>query len=223
MKIQGLVFDFDGLILDTETPDLKAWLSIYEKYGQKFDFISYSKAIGAIYGFTQPAEILAGLVPGLDKTDIFNQWVTLEKQLLDTQNLSPGVETILRDAVELNLNLAIASSSTSDWVINYLEKFNIREYFTSINTVDLTGIPKPDPALYILALSSMRLQPFEVIAFEDSPNGIKAAKAAGIYCVVIPNPTTSLLDLSEGDMVVNSLEEIQLSELIKILDPRLPK
>lgn len=217
MKIKGLIFDFDGLILDTETPDHTAWVRIYKQYGQELNFVSYSKAIGAVYEFTQPAEILVNLVPGLDKNEIINNWVILEKQLLDAQTLLPGVGNILKEAKELNMKVAIASSATSDWVISHLEKFGIREYFSSINTVDLTGIPKPDPALYNLALKSMHLQPDNVIAFEDSPNGIKAAKAAGIYCIAIPNQTTIRLNLNEADLVVNSLEEIGLSELIRSL------
>ena len=217
MSIKGLIFDFDGLILDTETPDLSAWLRIYEKYGQSFDFINYSKAIGAIYEFSQPAEILATLVPGLSKQQVLNEWFALERQMIDEQNLSQGIEELLKEAKASELKISIASSSINDWVFGHLDYFGIRQYFNSICTVDLTGIPKPDPALYNLALKSLNLQSFEAIAFEDSPNGITAAKAAGIYCVAIPNPTTRMLNLSEADLVIDSLEDFSLSELIKNL------
>jgi len=217
MKIRGLIFDFDGLILDTETPDLNAWLDVYKKYKQAFDFNSYARSIGSIYDYKKPAEYLAQVVDNVSLEQVLDEWVVLEKKNLERQVLSPGVKEILKDARKLDLRISIASSAMQNWVVSHLNKHQIRDYFNTINTVDMVRYPKPDPALYHLALESINLNPDEVIAFEDSPNGIKAAKAAGIYCIAIPNQTTIHLNLNAADKVFYSLSEIKLADLIEQL------
>ncbi len=214
MKIKGLIFDFDGLILDTETPDVLAWVKIYQKHGQKFNFDNYALSIGTIYRMTEPAQDLQRLVPGLNAEEVFNEWTELERFFIKDQKVLPGVIEYLQTARTLNIKAAIASSSEKSWVVGHLEQHGISEYFGFIHTVDETGIPKPDPALYQMALKSLRLSPNEVIAFEDSANGIAAAKSAGIYCVAIPNPITKYLDLNNADLILDSLACLPLPELL---------
>jgi len=212
--IKGLIFDFDGLILDTETPDVMAWLKIYQKHGQNFNFGDYALSIGTIYRMTEPALDLQRLVPGLNAEEVFNEWTELERLLIKDQIVLPGVIEYLQTAKTLNIKVAIASSSEKSWVVGHLEQHGIREYFDFIHTVDETGIPKPDPALYQMALKSLRLSPNEVIAFEDSTNGISAAKSAGIFCVSVPNPITKYLDLNNADLILDSLASLPLQELL---------
>jgi HAD superfamily hydrolase (TIGR01509 family) len=212
--IKGLIFDFDGLILDTETPDVMAWLKIYKKHGQNFNFGDYALSIGTIYRMTEPALDLQRLVPGLNAEEVFNEWTELERLLIKDQIVLPGVIEYLQTAKTLNIKVAIASSSEKSWVVGHLEQHGIREYFDFIHTVDETGIPKPDPALYQMALKSLRLSPNEVIAFEDSTNGISAAKSAGIFCVSVPNPITKYLDLNNADLILDSLASLPLQELL---------
>ena len=214
MIIKGLIFDFDGLILDTETPDVMAWLKIYKKHGQNFNFGDYALSIGTIYRMTEPALDLQRLVPGLNAEEVFNEWTELERLLIKDQIVLPGVIEYLQTAKTLNIKVAIASSSEKSWVVGHLEQHGIREYFDFIHTVDETGIPKPDPALYQMALKSLRLSPNEVIAFEDSTNGISAAKSAGIFCVSVPNPITKYLDLNNADLILDSLASLPLQELL---------
>ena len=214
MTIKGLIFDFDGLILDTETPDVIAWIKIYQKYGQKFRFENYAYAIGTIFRMVEPARELQNLVPGLQAENIFNEWTKLEKSLIENQKILPGIMEYLNDARALNFQIAIASSSEKPWVLGHLEKLGIQDFFDYIHTVDETGIPKPDPALYLKALDSLKLNACEVIAFEDSANGILAAKAAGIFCVVVPNLITKFLNLERADLILDSLANLPLSELL---------
>jgi len=217
MNIKGLIFDFDGLILDTETPDVIAWQQIYAKYGYEFDFYSYSPAIGAVYEFSQPAELLTQNNPNLNKNFIMDEWYQLKNELLKPQKLSRGVRDYLLRARQLSLKTAIASSSTYEWVSKHLKRLKIMHYFDSIHTVDQTGIGKPNPELYLLALKSLDVSPHEALAFEDSPNGITAAKSAGIFCIAIPNPITKKLDISHADLILNSLTDTTLDKLIKLL------
>lgn len=214
MTIKGLIFDFDGLILDTETPDVLAWLKIYKKHGQKFNFNNYALSIGTIYRMTEPAKELEKMVTGLKEEEIFNEWTELERFYIKDQQILPGVMDYILSAKAFNFQIAIASSSDNRWVVSHLDKFGIRHLFDFIHTVDETSIPKPDPALYQMALQSMQLNPNEAIAFEDSANGITAAKSAGIFCVAIPNPITKYLDLNKADLILDSLASLPLPELL---------
>ena len=130
------------------------------------------------------------------------------------QQLLPGVENYLADARRLGLRMAIASSSGSTWVMEHLERFGIYEHFDAIVSREDVTRTKPDPELYRVALQRLSVSPLESIAFEDSTNGIRAAKAANLFCVAVPNPLTADLDLGEADLQLASLEAASLSELI---------
>ena len=214
MTIKGLIFDFDGLILDTETPDVIAWVKIYKKYGQEFEFNKYASAIGSVFEFSGPAKQLAILVPSLDKEVILQEWFQLENELIEKQSIMPGIMDYLNSAHQFNLQTAIASSAERAWVNGHLKRLEIDNYFNFIHTVEDTNIPKPAPALYILTLKSLQLKPEEVLAFEDSTNGISAAKAAGITCVAVPNQITRMLRLDHADLILDSLANLPLSQLL---------
>ncbi len=223
MTIKGLIFDFDGLILDTETPDVIAWIKIYKKYGQEFEFKNYTSAIGSVFEFSGPASRLANLIPSLDKEVILKEWLQLEKELIEKQSIMPGIMDYLETAYQLNLQTAIASSSENFWVNGHLKRLGIVDYFDFVHTVDETNIPKPDPALYNLALKSLQLKPDEALAFEDSSNGISAAKAAGITCIAVPNQITRLLKLDHADLILDSLANLPLSQLLIRFNQKTPK
>jgi HAD superfamily hydrolase (TIGR01509 family) len=220
MTIKGLIFDFDGLILDTETPDVIAWVKIYKKYGQEFDFSEYSLAIGSVYEFSGPAKNLINLVPSLNLDEILQEWLQIEKELIEKQSIQPGIMDYLNFSKQENLKTAIASSAERSWVVGHLKRLGIEHLFNFIHTVDETKISKPSPALYHLALKSLQLEPDEVIAFEDSTNGVSAAKAAGIFCVAVPNQITRLLQLDQADLILDSLANLPLSQLlIRFIQP----
>jgi putative hydrolase of the HAD superfamily len=214
MTIKGLIFDFDGLILDTETPDVIAWINIYNKYGQKFEFNKYASAIGSVYEFSGPANQLVDLVPSLKKDEILQEWLQYENQLIEKQAIMPGIMDYLLSARQMNLQTAIASSAEKTWVKGHLIRLGIEKYFNFVHTVEDTNIPKPAPALYNLTLKSLQLKPEQVLAFEDSPNGISAAKAAGISCIAVPNQITRLLKLDHADLTLDSLANLPLSQLL---------
>jgi beta-phosphoglucomutase-like phosphatase (HAD superfamily) len=113
------------------------------------------------------------------------------------------------------LKLAVASSSESAWVYYHLDRLDLHHFFDVVFTSDDISPAKPDPALYNASLSALQLNPAEAIAFEDSPNGITAARAAGIYCVAIPNQISRSLDLSHASRIIPSLKELPLQQLIE--------
>ena len=118
----------------------------------------------------------------------------------------------------MGLKLGIASSSDREWVMVHLTRLGLAPYFDVVHTADDVERTKPDPALYILALSSLGLKPEEAIVFEDSPNGVTAAKSAGIFVVAIPNPLTSQLSLDHADLKLDTLADLSVNEIISRVD-----
>ena len=216
MTIRGLIFDFDGLILDTEMPYCEAWTQSFARYGFLFTVEDYKKAIGTGPSAYDMAEHLKQLTNGVvDPLTIRNETRVKVKELILRQPMLPGVQNFLESGQKMGLPMAVASSSEREWVEGYLSHLNIRHFFSAVCTADDVKRVKPNPELFLLAAGKIGLAPNEVIVFEDSPNGIAAAKAANMFCVAIPNPITISMDLSQADLVVESFNKINLVNLLK--------
>lgn len=137
-----------------------------------------------------------------------------ERALTDEQPVLPGVEQYLQDAKRLGLKIGLASSSSRKWVMGHLQRLGLESYFDSIYASDDVEHVKPHPELYLSVLNGLGLKASEAIALEDSPIGVQAAKHAGLYCVAVPNPLTSLLSLNQADLQLGSLAEMALEELL---------
>jgi HAD superfamily hydrolase (TIGR01509 family) len=133
------------------------------------------------------------------------------------QEALPGVVRHLEEARAMALKLGVASSSTSDWVRGHLARLGILESFDCIRCRDDVTNAKPEPDLYISVLECLGVRASEAIAIEDSPNGVLAAKRAGLRCVAIPNSITAGLDLGQADLILGSLAELTLAELLSKL------
>ncbi len=216
MSIKGLIFDFDGLIIDTEMPCFMAWVELYKKYGFSFTMQDYGRIIGTDNSKFNPAQNLHQLTNGLvDPQEVNSTIFSRTRQLIEKQSLLPGVLQTLEAADKINLPMAIASSSKKDWVEGYLSSLGIRPFFKVVCTFEDVTQVKPNPELFLLAANKLGCLPSQTIVFEDSPNGIKAAHAAGIYSIAIPNEITRGMDLSLADRVVNTFLDINLDELLK--------
>ena len=135
--------------------------------------------------------------------------------LVDRQSALPGVEECLRTGKHLGLKTAVASSSSRAWVIGHLNRLGLSESFDCVRGRDDVARVKPDPELYQSALSALDVANSEAVAFEDSPNGIAAAKSAGMVCVAVPNVMTRDLALQEADLRLESLAEMPLADLLE--------
>ena len=216
-KIKALLFDFDGLILDTETPDYVVWQSIYREHGFELPQEKWGSIIGTSMSFFDAAEHLSTLLQGrLDSASLRNRHRLESHALTIAQSVMPGVVDYLQEAKRLGLKLAIASSSPHSWVDTHARRLGIFDYFDVVITSDEVGIErtKPHPDLFLLALDQLRLQKNEAIVFEDSPNGVKAARSAGIFVVAVPNSVTSQLAIENADLTLTSLADLSLKELL---------
>ena len=216
MTIKAIIFDFDGLILDTETPDFIAWEEIFNRYGLDFPANEYAQSIGVTYDDDSPLEFLKEhMGKDFDEKQLFREFKQQKIELIDEEQLCEGVMDYFHEARQLGLFIGLASSSKREWINHYLDEHEIMHYFDTINTVDDVKQPKPDPELYTRAIEQLGLQPFEALALEDSINGIKSAKNAGLFVAVVPNPVTRATDLSQADISINRLSDITLSKLIE--------
>jgi putative hydrolase of the HAD superfamily len=210
-----IIFDFDGLILDTETASYQAWNDIFKSYDATLPLTEWATCIGTTQrAFDVYAYLAAQTKQPIDTKEVARLHRDETFKLINVLETRPGVLSYMKEAQDLRLPMALASSSHQDWVMSHLSRLNIAEVFHSIRTADDVENVKPDPELYQLTLTTMGVKPHRAVAFEDSPNGIKAAKAAGIFTVAVPNPVTRQLPLEEADMRIESMADITLRELL---------
>jgi HAD superfamily hydrolase (TIGR01509 family) len=205
-RVAGLIFDFDGLIVDSESPGYTAWSEVYQEYGCVLPFEKYSACIGTVNGFDLHGYLEQQSGRAIDRTALEEACTRRWLALMRHQSLLPGIADTVAEAQARGLKLAVASSSTHDWVSGNLRRFGLLERFDAICTRDDVSAVKPDPALYLLALERLGIGAQQAIAFEDSPNGILAAKRAGVYCIFVPNPLTAQLS---GDLADERLESLE--------------
>jgi len=213
--IKGIIFDFDGLILDTETPIYQAWSDIYGDYHTHLPLDSWLLTVGTAENSLDPLDYLEKRTnQKLDRTAIQKKHDEIENGYILQQPILDGVQATISEAVKLGLSLGVASSSPRSWVIGHLSRLGLIEYFQTIVTQEDVTQTKPYPFLFQKAVKNLGLYPYQVIAFEDSAMGVTAAKTAGIFTIAIPNSLTKNLKLDHADMVLSKMSEVSLSELI---------
>jgi HAD superfamily hydrolase (TIGR01509 family) len=214
--LKALIFDFDGLILDTETPEVLVWQSIYKDHGFELPMDEWKKTVGG-YGIStfDAAEHLALLSSGrLDPVSSKARYRTETEAIIHASPILPGVLEIIQEAKQVGLKVAIGSSSEHAWVDTHAKRLNIFHYFDFITCRDDVepGRTKPHPDIYLKSLERLQIQNHEAVVFEDSVNGVEAARRAGIFVVAVPNELTAQMGVA-GDLTVSSITELSLKDL----------
>ena len=219
--LKALLFDFDGLILDTETPEYLVWKNLYQENGFEFPHGEWGRIIGG-FGLTDfdAAVHLSRLSQGrLDSASLRARQSVESLAMIHSQPIMPGVAELLHDAKQHGLKLAIASSSLHEWVDTHAKRLGIFDLFDAVIAADDVGAgrTKPNPDLFLTALNRLQVQKNEAMIFEDSPNGVKAANRAGVFVVAVPNHVTSLLSIEGANLTVKSLTDLSLNKLFELL------
>jgi HAD superfamily hydrolase (TIGR01509 family) len=214
--LQALIFDFDGLIVDTETPEVQIWQDLYSRYGQEFPLDEWVRTVvgSTVANFDPVAELEKRLGLSLDRPVIRAQ---ADSARLDWQSVlppMPGVAGHLVAARRLGLRLAVASSSPHAWVDAYLKRLGFGSLIDAVICREDAPRLKPAPDLFLAALAALHLCPDQALAFEDSPNGVIAAKAAGLRVVGVPNSITSRLGPLPADLTLASLTDLPLAGVL---------
>jgi len=214
--IRAIVFDFDGLIFDTETPSYEAIKEVYSQYGAEMTLQFWGTVVGT-HGIDIYAPIAEQTGQAIDREAARQHYNRAHQARLQEGGLRPGVLDYLQRGRALGLKIGLASSSDRTWIDSHLARFGIAEYFDCTFTSSEVERVKPAPDLYLAALAALGVEPQEAIAFEDSPNGSLAAKRAGMKVVAFPNEITRLLTFGELDLRYPSMAEVTLDDLIATL------
>ena len=213
--IDTLIFDFDGVIIDTETPDYDTWREVFHSYGVELERTWWSRFIGGAAGVMDVCQLLEDLTGSrVDRTKLQQRRRRRYLDVVHASPLRPGVLDYIQGAKQLGLKLAVASSSSHRWVDGHLADRGLLQYFDSVKCSDDVARVKPDPELYLLSVSQLRTRPENVVVIEDSANGVTAAKGAGVFCVVVPNPMTKDLPIDHADLRLDSLSDMALGILL---------
>ena len=210
--IRALVFDFDGLILDTETPLIDAWAALHERAGRAYSRADAHRIVGHVDVDFDPWTAFG---PGADRAALEAEHRRLSRELTARQPILPGVLACLQEARARGLKLGVASNSSHEHVDRHLARLGLRPFFDLLCCREDVALGKPAPDLYHRAIQHFAIAPPEAIALEDSTAGTLAARAAGLWTVAVPNPSTHHHDFSTAHLVLPSLAAIPLARLLE--------
>lgn len=212
--LHALLFDFDGLMVDTETAIYQTWQEIYHEHGQELELSRYVQCVGSHGNPYDTAAELDDLVgTRLDWPVLLAEQHRRNRELLAEMDTREGIRELLHEAQRTGIRCAVASSSSADWVLGWLEKLQLRDAFEQVITRDLVARAKPAPDLFLLAMERLGVSPKCSLVLEDSANGLRAAVAAQVPCVIVPNKVTRSLDFTEAHGIIPTLAGVGLKAL----------
>jgi putative hydrolase of the HAD superfamily len=214
VPITALIFDFDGLLMDTESTMLASWQYEWRQYQLELAADGFFAEHGGDVSEQRYARLASAVGPGYDQAASHTRRVAHRDELNATLDLEPGIHAWLDQADELGLRLAVASSSPRAWVTRLLDQVGQLARFASVVCGDEVEQVKPDPGVYLLALAQLGVPPEQAVAFEDSPHGVAAAKAAGLRCVAVPNRHTDPAKFGAADVLLTSATDRPIAEVI---------
>lgn len=217
--LAGIVFDFDGLIVDTEWPEYRSIAEHFEQHGLAFPPERWVHVIGSSWDVDWIGQLETALGRELDRVALTESRRLRARALRDPLTVLDGIVALIEAAVGAGVPLAVASSSPRSWVEPHLEDLGLRHHFPVVRCRDDVTEAKPSPELYLAACAGLGVEPARTIAIEDSANGITAANAAGMVSVAIPNRLTRYLDLSHAALVVDSAATLDLGRLHSLVGP----
>jgi HAD superfamily hydrolase (TIGR01509 family) len=219
--VRAVVFDFDGLILDTETPLFQAWSEVYRQHGQELRVEEWAAVIGHGPSHFDPVADLQGrLGRPIDRDLVQANRRRRYLDLLSAMPALPGVREWHLEAIRRGFKVGVASSSSRAWVTGHLERLELGPWHC-IRCGDQVERLKPAPDLYLAVAECLEVAPGEALAIEDSGPGTQAARAAGMRCLAVPRSMTAGHDVSAADLVISSLAEVGLAGVLGQLDGEL--
>ena len=212
--LRAVLFDFDGTLWDSETAVFGVFAELYREHGHELTLPTWSAAIGTLGGFDPYASLHELVGDGFETDDIRQRTEARIRAAVQEVPLRRGVEAILRQLDDARVPRALVSSDRSEWLVTNLERLGWPDGWAAMVCADGDAArAKPNPHLYEAAIEVLDVPASQTFAIEDSPNGIRAAKAAGVRCLCVPNEATVGLDLSEADLVVPTLEGLSVDDL----------
>ncbi|MGI5522396.1 HAD family hydrolase [Micromonospora sp. CA-259024] len=219
MTIKALIFDFDGLLMDTETTLLESWRWEWRRHGLRLDLAGFFADHGGDANEPRYAALEAAVGPAYDRASSHALRMAYRAELNSALTPAAGIVGWLDRAAQLGLRLAVASSSPISHVGAMLDQAGLRTRFEVLATGEEVPVHKPDPAVYLLALDRLGLPADQAVAFEDTAHGVAAAHAAGLRCVAVPNPHADHARFTAADLLLPSAADLPLDALLDRLAP----
>jgi HAD superfamily hydrolase (TIGR01509 family) len=214
--IRALIFDFDGLILDTESSLIEAYADVHARHHVPFDRAVFLRSVGhADYAF----DPWHGFDKRADRVALESERRRRNQDRDQSLPILPGVVPLLDAAQAARLRLGVASNSSHAHVEGHLGRLGLLSRFEFLACREDAPSPKPEPDLYRLVLNHFGLKGTEAVAFEDSHTGTLAARRAGIWVVSVPNGSTAHHDFSQAHVRAPSLTAVGLADLVAQFSP----
>ncbi|MGQ0830831.1 MAG: HAD family hydrolase [Microthrixaceae bacterium] len=217
MSLQAVVFDFDGLILDTEWAIYESALVAFAAHGHALPIEAWATIIGTNSDTddTWWDEVCAAAgVEGFGLAEFESVYAEQDRSIRDRLPALPGVVELVRELSDADVPIGVASSSSRAWLDRHLDRLELAAHFTTLVGADLVGgVGKPAPDVYLRACADLGADPARSVALEDSAHGATAAKAAGMSVVAVPSRITRFNDFGHADLVVDSLLELDRARL----------
>lgn len=213
--VQAVIFDMDGLIIDTEWPDYQSWQELYAEHGHELPLSEWVPFVG-LWGPPKPlGEQLCALIGETADMEALRARRRARCDELVRQNMAPmpGFDTLVEWLMAHGLRRGLASTSSRDWVDFVVDGLAVRPHFHAIVAGDEVAARKPAPDVYLRAAERLGVPPEACVALEDSAPGVASARAAGMRCIAVPNRVTCHQDLSAAHRQVTHLGEITLDLL----------
>ncbi len=208
-KIKAMLFDMDGLMIDSEPFSFKAFKSVFEKYGRQLSKEEYIRRYVGVSEAEESKDMVVRFNLPISAEELVQAKRTLYKQLLkDNVITQPGLMELLEKLHQYNYKTAIGSSSTLKNIKAVINKLKISSLIGTYASAEEVNNGKPAPDVYLLAAKKLGVSPAGCLVLEDAPKGVQAAKAAGMLCFAIPSNETKGQDFSMADKVLNSLSEV---------------
>jgi HAD superfamily hydrolase (TIGR01509 family) len=217
VTIQAVIFDFDGLLMDTEGTMLASWQFEWRQHGLELDTTTFFADHGGDVTAERYAVLASAVGADYDRHASHERRVAFRNALNADLGLLPGIAGWLDQAHRMGLRLAIASSSPGTWVRGLLARTGQLDKFEVVACGDEVSGPKPDPAVYTLALERLGLAGRHAVAIEDAPHGVTAAQRAGLRCVAIPGKHADAWRFAAADLVLASAAQLDLAGALRML------
>jgi len=217
-SFDAIIFDHDGTLVDTETPDIRACQMLYDELNAPFDPQQWATLVaGSMAGYDVLLDELVDFYGnGLTRDDLWKRLRELWQVTYEQVELSPGVDALLPQLCTAGYSLGVASASERKWIERWMSTFDLLSYFQVIASSDDVSHNKPAPDVYLSAAAKLEVLPERCLVFEDSLTGVQSAKAAGMTVVAVPSHITRNLDFSHADAVVDGLDKVTLNWLEKL-------
>ncbi len=212
----AVIFDMDGVIVDSEPAHIKAEMETLSPFGIELkeeelrDYMGRSSRV-----------LFRDIIKKYELNTTFEKIYSVHKRNLlrlyqDEVGLIEGVVVFIERLLRSGFILALASSSDREIIDSVLNKFNLRRFFSTAVSGEEIERTKPDPEIFLVASERLRVDPASCVVIEDSYAGVKAAKSAGMFCVGFRSKHSLNQNLSIADILINSFDELSVEELAAI-------